>query len=680
MLDSRTMEMSVHPAEIVIAIQAIQAVAAIILAALLLHFHKGFRQYFLLHWALSAAALAIYLVTSAAALALYWGGAALDAGRLAFSAISLAAAYAHVAWLMTGTWEATRRRAIRPRHEAMIIGMAVLIGIVSALVAPFDPEAAGLRNLLRVDLRYFATGTAFIVAGILLWRAQTRRGPIGARLGAAGFVLFGMQMMHVVGINLWNRGGHPAPFYTPYIGLLDFLFQSIIALGIVVWLFELQRRRVHRTQNEIERLRLHDPTSGLPNRELLLEHLRQMIRVPDTRIVVLSLGINRYSVLTRALGWHRTERVIRRIADRIRKHLEPGFALGRMNERDFVVIGPAPANQERLRACAESMLAEVMHPLVVDGQEIFVSACAGISLYPQDAHDPEPLLENSQHALVQSARIGRDVTLYHHLSHDLARQPEASLHLETELRRALDHRQFEMHYQAIVRVTDQRVMGYEALMRWRHPTNGLLSPDQFLDQAAGIGLLGALEQHALQEALRQIAEWNRVSDSGLFVAVNLSARRFLAPGLVKETLAECQRLGVDPKRLEVEITENTALQDLDAAAARIAELHEAGIRVSLDDFGTGFSSLANLLKLKVARIKLDRIFVEGVAHNPRQRELVAAMIELGHRLELDVVAEGIEHPDQFRFLEGLKCDYVQGFLLHRPMPARDCQFEVQVEA
>ncbi|MGB0513446.1 MAG: putative bifunctional diguanylate cyclase/phosphodiesterase, partial [Wenzhouxiangellaceae bacterium] len=484
----------------------------------------------------------------------------------------------------------------------------------------------------------------------------------------------------VVGISIWSRAGHTPPFYTPYVGLLEFLFHSIIALGIIVWLLELQRRSVHRARSKLERLRLHDPTTDLPNRELLLEHIREMMRLPDARIMVLSLGINRYSVLTRALGWQRTERVIRRIADRIRNHLDPGFALGRINERDFVVVGPAPPDQERIRTCAESLLAEIMHPLVLDGEEIFISACAGISFYPDDGNDPEPLLENSQHALVQSARIGRDVTLYHHVAHDLPGDSEATLRFETELRRALDHRQFEMHYQAIVRVTDQRVMGYEALMRWRHPTNGLLPPDQFLDQAAGIGLLDTLEQLAMSKALIQVAEWNQASDNNLFVAVNVSAQRFLAPTLVAETLAECHRLGVDPNRLEMEITENTALQNLDAAAHRIAELHGAGIRVSLDDFGTGFSSLGNLLKLKVARIKLDRVFVEDIACDPRQRELVAAMIELGHRLEIDVVAEGIEHPEQLRFLAKHRCDFIQGFLLHRPAPARNCRFEVQLEA
>jgi len=251
------------------------------------------------------------------------------------------------------------------------------------------------------------------------------------------------------------------------------------------------------------------------------------------------------------------------------------------------------------------------------------------------------------------------------------------LRFETELRRGLEQGQFEVHYQPILRLDSNRVVGFEALMRWRHPELGLLRPDAFLAEAATIGLLDALESHALEAALDQLGEWRRAGRDGLFIAVNVSAQRFQTSDLVDRTVAACRAAEVDPTCIELEITENSALQDLDNAARKIDALHRSGIRISLDDFGTGFSSLANLLKLPIDRIKLDRIFIEDTRSNARQRELIAAMIGLGRRLGIEVVAEGIEHPDQLEFLRNQGCDYVQGFLIQRPVRAADCRFEFQ---
>jgi diguanylate cyclase (GGDEF)-like protein len=667
--------MTVHPAEFLIALLAIQALGALVLAGLMRYFVHAFGHRFLHHWALSVAALATYLASSAAALALYWSGSEYDSLRLLFSALSLGAAYPHVVWLMIGTWEATRQGELSPRREWWLVGIAALIGVASALIAPFDPEAAGLRNLVRVELRYLATGIAFVTAGILLWRAQRSSGLVGARVGAIGFLLFGLQMLHVVGINLWNRAGHPPPFYAPYAGLLDFLFQSIIGLGIVVWLLELQRRSAHRAQDELRHARRHDSTTGLPNRELLLEQIEAMLqRSPQARVAVVCLGIARYSVLSQALGWQGTERLVRIVADRLHDSVSHRCAVGRVNERDFVIARPTMDDAEQLRNWCESLLARILQPIHLDDQEIFITASAGISVCPDDTQDAEQLLQRSQQALVLSSQLGRDISFYQHIDPQQRDEVDSTLRFESDLRRGLELGQFEMHYQPIVRLDSNRVVGFEALLRWRHPELGLLRPDVFLDQAATIGMLDALESFALEASLEQIGAWNRAGRAGLFVAVNVSARRFQTTDLVERTVAACGAAGVDPVCLELEITENSALQDLDNAARKIDALHRAGIRISLDDFGTGFSSLANLLKLPVDRIKLDRIFIEDTRSNARQRELIAAMISMGRRLGIEVVAEGVEHADQLEFLRAQGCDYVQGFLLQRPAEADACSF------
>jgi len=689
--------MDLHPAEIVIAIQIMQSAAAMVLAGLLLYFFRSFPHAFLHHWASSSLALAIYLGTSAAALAFYWAGPEYQIARFLCSCVSLGAAYPHVVWLMIGTWEATRQKVVRRRVELAWVGGAAILGVVSATIGSFDTDSADLRNLVRVELRYLLTGLAFLGAGVLLWRAQRRTALVGARIGAIGFGLFGLQMLHVVGINLVTSAGYMPPFYFSYVGLIDFLFQSIIALGIVVWLLELQQQRTRRAHSELEHARLHDPATGLPNRQKLIEKIAEKIAETNVetsaksseeksgrpgirRVAVVSLGIIRFTMLSRALGWQQTERIVREISERILQTIGQRCALGRVSDRDLVVVRSTLDDTEQICDWTRRLLGSAIRPLEIDGQEIFVTFCAGVSVYPDDAGEPQLLLQHSQHALVQAAQIGRDVTLFQQIEQREHGDVEAALRFESELRRGLAENQFEVYYQPIVAVGEHRLVGFEALLRWRHPVHGVLEPSVFLDQAAGIGILDALESFVLTSALAQLARWDRQGMSGLKVAVNVSARRFQHDDLVEEAVDACAKYGVSPSQLDLEITENTALRDLAHAVRQIEALHAAGIRVALDDFGTGYSSLANLIKLPVDRIKLDQAFLKGVSHDERPRELVAAMILLGHRLGLEVVAEGVESAEQLAFLVEKGCDLAQGYLIQRPAAPEACRFQLDVAA
>jgi diguanylate cyclase (GGDEF)-like protein len=671
----------IQPAEIVIAIQSMQGLAALVLAALLWHFHRTFGQSFLRHWALSVLTLAVYLGTSAGALAVLATGGNPPALRLALSAVSLAAAYLHVLWLLLGTWEAARYRTVGPRAERAAVTAVAALGAVSALIAAFGADAGSLRALLRVELRYALTGLAVLIAGAWLWRAQRTIGLLGARIGAAGFTLYGLQQLHVAAINAAARIGWPTPFYTPYVGLLEFLFQSIIGLGIVVWLLELQQRRTRRARDELEHARRHDASTGLPNRRLLIEQIDELMqRTGVRRVAVISLGMNRFAQLNRALGWQRTERIVREVSGRLHESLSARCVIGRIGDRDLVVVRPTLDDVECTRHWTEQLLGALVRPVEIDGNEIFATFCAGVALYPDDGRNAADLLHLSQHALVQSAQIGRDVTMYQHLEDGQSDRIEASLRFEAELRRGLSDERFGLVFQPIVAVRDRRIVAFEALMRWHHPRRGVLSPGEFLDEAASIGILDALEDRAIDGAVQQLGRWNASGMPDLGVSVNVSARRFQKPELVEELVEACRRHGVVPDRLEVEITESTALRDLSEAGERIAALGEAGISVALDDFGTGYSSLANLVKLPVRRVKLDRDFLRDVPDDARQSELVVAILSLGERLSLDVVAEGVETQRQLAFLARHGCRQAQGFFLARPAPADQCVLEVDDSA
>lgn len=671
--------MNIHPAELVIAIQLVQCIASLVLAGLLWVFVRSFQQTFLYHWALSAAALALYLACSTAALASWWIAPEWPLSRLALSTISLAAAYSHVIWLMMGTWEAAHGRALSGRRWTLLVAGAALFGVATAMVMPFAAEGAGIRSLLRIDLRYTLTGVAFVAAGLLLWRAQRGRGQVGARLGAVAFCLYGLQCLHVAGVNSWVRLGGEAPFYIGYINLLDFLFQTLMALGIIVWLLELQRLRTHRIHSELTHARQHDPGTGLPNRAMVTEQLRTMMSQPGPdRIAVISIGVNRFSLVHQALGWDQAEEMMARIAGRIHRSLNRRCVLARLSERDFLVLRPTLGTPEAVLEWTENLLTGNSQPLHIGEQEVYVSLCAGIGLYPDDSEDAGTLVRQAQQALVRSSRLGRHATLYRELSRREADDDETRLRLESELRRGLFEDQFEMHYQPIIALDDQRVAGFEALMRWRHPTRGLLTPAAFLDQAAEIGILADLELRALQLAIGQLRNWQLDrSLRALKMSINISAPKFQQPDLVAQVLDVCEQFSVAPDRVQLEITEDTAIRDLQSGTATIRALKAEGIGVALDDFGTGYSSLAHLRDLHVDQIKLDRRFLNGLDNDSRQRELVTAMIGLTHSLGMEAVAEGVEKPDQLAFLGEIGCDYVQGYLLQKPRAADLCQFRLR---
>ena len=663
----------VHPTGLVIAIQTTQGIASLVLAMLLLVFYRNFGHGFLRHWALAAAALGVYQGLSSAALGLAWTGESRAALRLLFSMASLAAAYAHVAWLMLGTWEALKQRSVPTRRVWALVATAALVGVASAAVVPFDPEARGLRMLVRVELRYALTGLAFVLAGVVLWRAQERGGMVGARLGSIGFTLYGLQMFHVVAINAWMRLGHPMPTWTPYLGLPEFLFQVLYSLGIIVWLLEIQRQASHRARSQLRHARLHDPTTGLPNRALLVEQLESLMQQRGAaHVAVVCLGANRFGLVHRGLGWRRAEQLMRRIGLRIHHSLGNRCMLGRLSERDFLIARPTLDTPEMIRDWVESLLGVLARPVELDGEELCLTFCAGVSMYPEDGRDAETLIERAQHALMQSGQIGRDVTLFLHA--ETGRQGEAMLRFETELRRAADEKQFEMHFQPIVDAASGEAASVEALLRWRHPLQGIRLPETFLDEAASIGVLARMEHDILRMSLEQLARWHRAGRTSLTVSVNLSAQRFGQPDIVDEILRQCRESGVEPQFLELEITENTAIQDMRRASETIEALREAGVRISLDDFGSGYSSLASLRKLPVDCIKLDRGFLEDLEADPRQRELIKAVVDLGHSLGMQVVAEGVERPGQRAFLRDIGCDRLQGFLLQRPAPAAECRF------
>ncbi len=666
--------------DLIIALQVGQALFGLILAALLLAFLIELKHPFLGHWALSCLALACYFGSSAVIISLLASGHFPPATRLSISAFSLAAAYLHVVWLMIGTWEAVAEKVVRSSVHYVLISLATAAGIGTTLIQPFAPEAAELRHLLRFSLLHVVTGLAFIVAAAMLWRSLRSFPMLSSRLTPSSFLAYGAYLIYLGASSAWTVRTGQAPWHLQYLGMIGFLFLILIGYSIIIWLLEIERRRASSAHQKAlsaeERLvhfRMHDAATGLPNRRQLQDQLSHEIRAANSkrsRVGVLSIGIHRFNLISQALGWNKTDNLIRRLAGRLREHSPKNSILGRIGERDFLLIMPDVGQREKTIERAQQLLAASATPLTEQGKELFLSLSAGLCFAPDDEIDAVALINIAQQAQIRAAEAGQPLML--HREDPSNTHPHDLLNLERELRVGVQENQFCLYFQPLISIRERRISGFETLLRWKHPERGILTPGSFLQEAVRMGVLDELEDQILDQALSQLSEWqNELSLPAISISINLSAQRFQHPDLAIKLAQLCQEKKVNPKDLHLEITESTAMEDFEAGLNSISKLQALGCKVCLDDFGTGYSSLAHLRRLQVDYVKLDRSFITNLERDPQERSLTRAIVDLIHSLGMTVLAEGVETRQQLGYMIQCRVDVVQGYLLGRPAPVEE---------
>jgi diguanylate cyclase (GGDEF)-like protein len=672
----------VQQLDLITALQAGQAIFGLIMALLLIAFLREFKHAFLRHCALSCFAMACYFGAVAVLLGIMASDGVSPTQRLALSAFSQAAAYLHVVWLMIGAWEAVNDRSIGSSRHLLLVAFGAAIGIGTALIQPFDADAAWLRLLLRFTVVHVVTGLAFIITASMLWRALKPHRMLSSRLTPLAFGGYGAYLLFLGGQSVWINYFRSIPDYVPYLGLIGFLLLILIGYSIIIWLLEIERRRaasalqkVQSAEERLVHLRGHDAATGLPNRRQLQDLLFHEIRsaaVNRQRVGVLSIGIHRFNLVSQALGWNKTDALIRRLAGDIKRLAPKGVTLGRVGDRDFLMIIPHAGHPQRLIAKARRILDEGATPLSEGGRQIYLSLIGGLCFAPDDEIDAVALINMAQQAQMRAAEAGE--TLLVHRANQDASQPHDLLQLERELRSAVKDRQFCLHFQPLVSLRARRITGFEALLRWNHPERGILTPGSFLQEAERLGVLDELEDQILAGALSQLKDWQ--SDFSLppiTASVNLSAPRFQQPGLADKLSNLFDSYDIEPGRLHIEITESTAMDDFETGLNTISNLQQLGCKVCLDDFGTGYSSLAHLRRLQVDYVKLDRSFLTNIDRDPQERGLTRAIVDLIHSLGMTVLAEGVETRQQLGHMIQCRVDVVQGYLLGRPAPAAQYQ-------
>jgi diguanylate cyclase (GGDEF)-like protein/PAS domain S-box-containing protein len=441
--------------------------------------------------------------------------------------------------------------------------------------------------------------------------------------------------------------------------------------------------RMAGSQTDITEGKVSDPLTSLPNRLLFLDRLSRLMRHskrhPERTFAVLFLDLDSFKMVNDSLGHVVGDQLLLAVAKRLESCLretdtvarlgEQTFTLARMGGDEFTVLLDEIKELGGANHAAERILKELSAPFVINGKEIFTSASIGIALSSPSYQQPEEIMRDADTAMYHAKSLGK--SRYEVFDAHMRATVTARLELETDLRRALERGEFRNFYQPIVALATGEVVGFEALMRWQHPTRGLIGPEKFIPVAEETGLIRDLGWWSLGEACQRLKEWRSQvgPDRELIMSVNLSIKQFMQPNLVQSIGTLLSDLGLPSNVLKLEITESTVMEDPSAAVLMLQKMKEMGIRLAIDDFGTGYSSLSYLHRFPLDTLKIDRSFISGELKGLNGIEIARTVMPLAKNLHLDVVAEGVETAEQVQELRKLECKYAQGYYFSAPLSA-----------
>lgn len=415
----------------------------------------------------------------------------------------------------------------------------------------------------------------------------------------------------------------------------------------------------------------HDPLTGLPNRALLEDRITSAVMQAHrngVRLAILYVDIDRFKSVNDTFGHRAGDILLRQVGRRISSSLRECDTVARVGADEFVIVLNGIGSEHGARTVAEKLVAGLRSEFLVDGQQILVSASIGVALHPDHATEATALVKSSAHAMQRAKRRGRNCCEVFDGEHEAVNREQ--LILESDLHRALERSEFELHYQPEFDRSG-RFAAFEALVRWRHPKRGLIGPDRFIPLAEDSGLIIPLGEWVLFEACRQNACWQQAGGGRVKMAVNVSPLQLARDNFTAKVAEALEASGLDGRLLELELTESMLVNGFAESVKQMEQLRSLGVGISIDDFGSGYSSLGYLQQLPVDTLKIDRSFVSRLETSSTTQPMLKAIVKLAHDLGMTVVAEGIETDSQRRAAWDMGCDRIQGFLLGRPVPAAD---------
>ena len=448
--------------------------------------------------------------------------------------------------------------------------------------------------------------------------------------------------------------------------------QGADEIGKLVLGFNQMLSEIENNQAKLKHQALHDELTGLPNRRLLedrLEHSVAAAKRRQTMVAVLYLDLDGFKLVNDTLGHSIGDQLLRQVADRMRRRIRAADTLARIGGDEFTVIAPDLHRPQDARVLASDLMAELVEPFHINDHELTLTASVGISIYPEHALEPERLIQQADTAMYVAKGAGKNrAEVYTADAGDAVRE---RLELENQLRGALERGELAVHYQPEFEAATCRLLGFEALARWRHPTLGMIPPLKFIPIAEETGLIVPIGAWVMEQACREAVRWHTVSGRPIKVAVNVSSVQLLRDDFVETVTGVLNRTGLDPDLLQLELTESMLLPGQNEATAKMLELRALGVSLAVDDFGTGYSSLNYVHRLPFDCLKIDRSFLTQIGASRNPHMVMRSLVGMAHGLNMKVIVEGVETPEHWRLVCEIGCDEIQGFLFGRPTAEPD---------
>lgn len=478
-------------------------------------------------------------------------------------------------------------------------------------------------------------------------------------------VMQGSGSIHSFEEAIANHAGESRVFFTTKSPLKNAANQMI---GVVTSSLDITERKA--AECHLRQIAHHDLLTGLPNRIFLSERVRQEIATAqrgDRRFALHVIDLDRFKGVNDVMGHSVGDHFLAAVAERLQTIKRKGCIVARLGGDEFAVLQTNLANNEAAAQLADEISRLLREAIIVNGKSVILGASIGIAIHPADGNDIEDLLRHADLAMYKAKSDGGD--RHQFFAADMNLRACRAAALDAELRLAIEREEFELYYQPQMGLDSGKITGVEALVRWRKPDGSMVSPAAFLARAEENGLILPISAFVLRNACKQAAEWRRSGLPPLRMGVNLSPIQFRGQGLPFLVARALSESNLDPGLLELELTESILMHDLDQVIVQLQQLRELGVAISIDDFGTGFSSLSYVKRLPVDRLKIDQSFIRDVTFDPSDRAIVAAIVKLAHSLRMEVVAEGVETVEQLDYVRDTGCDAAQGFYCGKPMAA-----------
>ena len=638
-----------------------------VLSFLLWQFYRGFGSQHVKYWQFSLQALTTSQLTmSVKAFTALAPSTSLM--QVVLEGIYQSSYFVFVSLFLIGLYIAQTQKPLARRYVFAITGASFATAWLFTLVYAFADGHVYDRFFMRETLPEFLFGLAYM--GMAFFSYRTPPAHVSNRIMQISFVIYGLRFFVFSMLSTFMVAEVWFSQVIRFFAFFDIGSHAVIGFSMLIWMQGAERAAAKLAKNKAQYLGRHDSLTGSLNREQVLEKMPELMRTAsknNKQLCIFLLDIKRFKFVNDTYGLKTGDYILGEIARRLRDSLFQPQIVGRLSGDSFVYVFEFEHRQQIPRAL-NHLHELIARPYQYDGQDIMLQCSVGYSFYPEHGDSAETLLQLSNLALFHAESRNEASKQY---SDDMQVQGRHLLAVEKAIKLAMERDEFELYFQPQLNLLTNKLEGVEALIRWNHPDDGLLTPNQFLPDVDALALNSAFDNYVLDKACRAIARWHQTYRRWVTVAVNITAVEFQDPKLVPRIQALLLRYDVPPNYLELEITENVVMTDLQSAMDTIVELQTMGIKVSIDDFGTGYSSLAYLRNLPIDKIKIDRSFVKDMAENDSDLTIVKSMVRLSHGLGKRVLAEGVESETQLNILRNLECDAVQGYFISKPICEAD---------